>query len=352
MSIHVTHISARARRTGVATLVAGLLATAVATMSSAAGETPVTLTLYNAQHEQTTDAIVSAFTRATGIRVRVENDDEDVLTAQIEQEGSRSPGDVFYTENSNWLQQLDDRHLLARVDAGTLANVPRRDSAPDGKWVGVSARVSVLVYNTAAVKASSLPRSVLGIADRRWKGKLELAPAETDFWPIVSSIAHSKGRTATLAWLDAVKANAGSGDAVPDNETIVSDVNRGITDLGLINHYYYYRLQAELGKRGMHSKIAYFAPGDPGYVEDISGAGVLASSGHKAAAQRFLEFITGSAGQNVIGHSDSFEYPLRPGVRADAELTPLARLHPNSFTPAELGTGLDAEQLLQDAGLL
>ena len=60
---------------------------------------PVTLTLYNAQHEQTTDALIAAFTEATGIKVRVDNDNEDDLTARIELEGSRSPADlVLYGE--------------------------------------------------------------------------------------------------------------------------------------------------------------------------------------------------------------------------------------------------------------
>jgi iron(III) transport system substrate-binding protein len=311
----------------------------------------VTITLYNAQHEQTTDALIAAFTKKTGIKVRVENDDEDVLTAQIEQEGTRSPADVFYTENSNWLEQLDERGLLAKLGAGTLGAVPRADSASDGGWVGVSARVSVLVYNPSKIKASQLPTSVLGLAQSRWKGKLEIAPAETDFWPIVDSVAKAKGKAVALKWLQGLRANAGSGE-VPDNETLVSDVNQGVTDLGLINHYYFYRLQAEVGKGSIHARIAYFAPHDPGYVEDISGAGVLKSSKHAAAAQAFVNFLTSQAGQQVLAHGDSFEYPIRPGVAADSELTPLAKLAPTDFTPAELGSGLEAKALLQAAGLI
>ncbi|MGH9061006.1 MAG: iron ABC transporter substrate-binding protein, partial [Acidimicrobiales bacterium] len=61
------------------------------------GQSPTTITLYNAQHQQTTDALISAFTKQTGIKVRTKNGSEDVLTAQIKQEGRRSPADVFYT---------------------------------------------------------------------------------------------------------------------------------------------------------------------------------------------------------------------------------------------------------------
>jgi iron(III) transport system substrate-binding protein len=334
-------------------MLAGLLATGCGSSSNGASAgSDATLTLYNAQHEQTTNAIIAAFTRKTGIKVRVDNDDEDVLTAQLEQEGDRSPADVFYTENSNWLEQLGNRGLLSRVDASTLANVPSQDSSAGGNWVGVSARISVLVYDTGKLTASELPKSVMELADPRWKGKLEIAPAETDFWPIVSSIARAKGQAAALAWLKGLKANAGSNDSVPDNETATSDVSHGTTDLALINHYYFYRLQAELGKGSVNARIAYFAPRDPGYVEDISAAGILKSSKHQAEAQKFLDFITSEEGQKILANSESFEYPIHPGVAANPGLTPLGQLQPTSFTPAELGTGLDAKQLLQEAGLI
>lgn len=311
-----------------------------------------TITLYNAQHEQTTNALISAFTAQTGIHVRVDNNSEDVLTAQIEQEGSRSPADVVYTENSNWLAQLDQKGLLAPVNAATLANVPAADSAVNGNWVGVSARVSAMVYNPVKVSAAQLPTSVLGLADPKWKGKIEIAPGETDFWPIVSSVARADGQTAALSWLNGLKANAGSNDNIPDNETLVSDVNKGVTSLALINYYYYFRLQAEVGKSSVKAQLAFFTSGDPGFVEDVSGAAVLKSSRHAAEAQQFLAFLTGSAGQTVLTWSDSFEYPIHPGVAANAELTPLDQVHPVAFTPSDLGTGLDAKMLLQEAGLL
>lgn len=321
------------------------------TSADASADGP-TITLYNAQHEQTTDAIIAAFTKKTGIKVRVDNDDEDVLTGQIEQEGSRSPADVFYTENSNWLQQLDDRGLLAKVDADTLANIPSADSATNGDWVGVSARVSALVYNPSKISVGDLPRSILDMADPRYKDEFEIAPSETDFWPLVVSVARAKGDAAALTWLKELKANAAGNDNVPDNETLTSDVANGTTDFAVINHYYYYRLRAESKNGAGDSRLAYFRPGDPGYVEAISGAAVLKSSTHKRAAQEFVSFITSRAGQSVLAHGDSFEYPLKDGVAADPQLPPLSSYHPSSFTPAELGTGLTAKTLLQEAGLI
>ncbi len=321
-------------------------------VSGCGGSSDPTIVLYSAQHQQTTDAMIAAFTKQTGIHVRVEQNDEDVLTAQLEEEGELTPADVFYTENSNWLEQLADQHMLAKVEPATLTAVPKQDSAANGDWVGVSARISVLIYNTSKLKPSELPKSVLELAKPRWRGKIEIAPGETDMWPVISSIVRSYGRKVALRWLIGLELNAEGNDQVPDNETITSDVSQGTTELGLINHYYYYRLMSEIGKKAVKADIAYFAPHDPGYVEDISGAAILKTSKHMAADQEFLRFLTSRAGQEVLAHSNSFEYPIRAGVAANSQLTPLSRLQPIDFTPAELGTGLNAKELLEESGLL
>lgn len=332
---------------------AGMLTASVAACgASSGGDAPANrLVLYNGQHEQTTQALVSAFEKQTGIQVTVRNGDEDQLAEQIMQEGSRSPGDVFYTENSPALMKLAGQHLLAPVDKATLAAVPSADSSPAGNWVGVTARISALVYNTNALKPSQLPTSVMDLASPKWVGKLGIAPGETDFQPIITSIADTHGSAAALAWLKGVKANAGS-HIYPDNETLTSEVNSGQVEIGLINHYYWYRLRAGLGAGAMHSALHYFAPGDPGYVLNVSGAGILASSTHQAAAQKFLAFLISAAGQRIIAQSDSFEYPLRPGVAANSQLPPLSSLHPDpADTIAKLGDGSTALQLLQQAQL-
>ena len=88
----------------------------------------------------------------------------------------------------------------------------------------------------------------------------------------------------------------------------------GAAALGIINQYYWYRLRAEIGAGSIHSKITYFAPHDPGYVIDVSGAAVLKSSTHQAAAQRFLAFLVSKPAQEIIGRDSlSYEYPIASG---------------------------------------
>ena len=307
--------------------------------------------LYNGQHPQTTADLVAAFEKQTGIRVLVRNGDEDVLASQIVQEGSGSPADVYFAENSPALVSLQEKGLLSAVTRSTLAKVPARYNSPNGHWVGVSARVSGIVYNTKLLSPAELPSSVMDLADPKWAGKLGLAPSETDFQPVVISVARAHGKAAALRWLDALKNNAAS-HTYPSNEALVAAVNSGQVAIAIINHYYWYRLSYELGSSGTHSAFAYFASRDAGYIVDVSGAAVLRSSHHQAAAQRFLAFLVSKPGEEIIAHSQSYEYPLGSGVTTAQPLRAFSSLRPAPLSVAELGDGSTAIALLQQAQLL
>ena len=347
----MTAAQPRALRAGWGALAVAMAAGWLLAGCSASSGSGQSITLYNGQHAQTTESLVSAFEKATGITVNVRSDDEDTLADEVVSEGSRSPADVIYTENSPALEYLQGKGLLASVDPSTLAATPNRYDSAQGDWVGVSARVSVLIYNPSLIAESQLPTSILQLADPRYQGDLALAPGETDFQPIVTSVARTYGSAAALTWLEGLKANAGS-HIYPDDETIADEVNRGVVAFGVVNQYYWYRMGAELGASNVHSKIAYFAPQDPGYVLDVSGAAVLRSSTHQADAQKFLAFLVSKQGEEIIAHSDSFEYPIASGVSTAQPETPLGELQPNSITIPELGDGSTAVSLMQKAGLL
>jgi iron(III) transport system substrate-binding protein len=317
-----------------------------------------TITVYSGQHEQTTQSLVSAFEQKTGINVVTRLADETTLADQIAAEGTHSPADVFFTENTPPLQSLQSKGLLAALAPATLASTPSAFNSAQGDWVGVSARVSVLVYNPSLIKASQLPTRMSQLASTQYQGKLALAPGETDFQPIVTAYQHAYGTAATLTWLKKVGANAAS-HTYPDNETVTNQVNRGAAAFGIINQYYWYRMRAEIGAGNMHSMIAFFAPRDPGYVLDVSGAAVLKSSRHQSAAQKFVAFVVSKQGQEILatpgtgaGQSLSFEYPIASGVTTRTDEPPFAQLQPYPITVAQLGDGSAAVALLRQAGLI
>jgi iron(III) transport system substrate-binding protein len=296
-----------------------------------------------------TDALVSAFTRQTGIRVEVKSNDGIVLADQLITEGWASPADVYLTENSPELMALQARGLLARLPQRTLAAIPASDRSPNGQWVGMALRVSSLVYDPKAVSPSTLPKSVLELAQPQWRGKVAFAPTDSDFPPLVSAVIATFGQRAATQWLTGLKANA---QVYQDEEAVTAAVDRGDVATGIANQYYWYRLQLQVGSRALRSALYYFPNHDPGSIQNVAGAAVLAHSPHQATANAFVDFLVSPTGQRIVAQSDDFEYPARPGVPPNAALPPLASINPTTLRPAALGTDQAATDLIRQAGLV
>jgi iron(III) transport system substrate-binding protein len=263
-----------------------------AALAGCGGSAPNTIVLDNGQHPQLTNALVAAFTKQTGIHVSVRTGDGIVLADQILQEGSESEADVYLTENSPELMDLENHHLLERLPSSIVDQIPARDDSPDGDWVGVALRVASLAYDPARVSESQLPASVLALAQPQWKGRIAIAPTDSDFPPVVGAIIATYGQAAAVRWLAGLKRNA---QTYQDEEGVVAAVNRGDVAAGIINQYYWYRLRLELGAGATRSRLYYFPHHDVGSIENVSGAAVLASSQHKALAERFVQFIVSAA---------------------------------------------------------
>ena len=336
----------RARRCGPVAIfaLAALLAGALSACSSSVNASNAggqTITLYNAQHEQTTDAMIAAFTKQTGIKVRVDNDDEDVLTAQIEQEGSRSPADVFYTENSNWLQQLETGACSPRSTRRTLANVPKRDSAANGDWVGVSARISVDRVQPEQDQRRPAAQVDPGPGRPTLEGQDRDRPVGDRLLAARDSVARAKGNAAALAWLKGLKANVGRQRQRPRQRD--DDQRRQPGHHRSRGHQPLLLLPAPRPR----SRAAPAAPSSPtsrhaipGMSRTISGRGgaeVEQAPGGRAGVPGLPDQRgrAAHAGQRRRA-SSTRSAPVSP---ANPQLPPLSGYQPNPFSPADLGTG-------------
>ena len=315
-----------------------------ASNGAASGE----ITVYNAQHESLTKEWVDAFTAETGIKVTLRQGDDTEMSNQIIQEGQASPADVFLTENSPAMTQVENAGLFADVDKDTLAQVPAEFSPSTGKWTGIAARSTVLVYNKTKLTEDQLPKSMLDLASPEWKGRWAASPTGADFQAIVSALLELKGESATEDWLKAMKDNS---KAYKGNSTAMKAVNAGEVDAALIYHYYYYGDQAKTGENSNNVTPYYFKNQDPGAFLSVSGGGVLKSSKNAAAAQAFLKFITGKKGQEVLKNGTSFEYAIGSDVPANDKLVPIKDLQAPKVDAAKLNSQ-KVSDLMTQAGLL
>lgn len=306
------------------------------------------LTVYNAQHESLTQKWADEFTKATGIKVSLRNGSDFEMANQIKQEGKASPADVFLTENSPAMTIVENAGLFADVDPATLAQVPAAYRPSTGKWVGIGARSTVFAYNTDKLTEAQLPKSLMELAEPKWKGKWASSPAGADFQAIVSAMLVLRGDDATAKWLKAMESNA---EAYKGNSAVMAAVNSGEIDGGVIYHYYWFQDQANTKENSNKVALHYFGNQDPGAFLSLSGGGVLKSSKHADAAQQFLKFITGKTGQDVLRTGDSMEYPVGSNVAANPALKPLSQLQAPVVDPAKLN-GPRVAELMTDAGIL
>jgi iron(III) transport system substrate-binding protein len=317
--------------------------------SSAAGQ-PVSgeITVYNAQHESLTQEWVDAFTAETGVKVTLRQGSDTELSNQIVQEGQASPADVFLTENSPAMAQVENAGLFADVDKATQEQVPEEFRPSTGKWTGIAARSTVLVYDQNKLSADQLPKSMLDLAKPEWKCKWAASPTGADFQAIVSALLELKGEDATKEWLAGMKENF---TAYKGNSTAMKAVNAGEVDAALIYHYYYYGDQAKTGENSKNVTPYYFKNQDPGAFVSVSGGGVLKTAKNAAAAQAFLKFVTGAKGQEVLKDGTSFEYAIASDIPANEKLVPLTDLQAPTVDPAKLNSEKVTE-LMTGAGLL
>jgi len=321
--------------TSAATLVktaALALVTTLAATGCSADDGP-SIVVYNAQHEQLLEELAPAFTEATGIEVKLRNGKDLEMSAQLVAEGDASPADVFLTENSPAMSQVEDEGLFAELPADVVSDIPQQFRPASGLWTGFVARSTVLIYNTDLVEESELPSSIMDLAGPEWAGRVSFSPTGADFQAIVAAMLELEGEAATRDWLAGIKAN---GTVYDGNNVVLDAVNAGESEVGISYHYYWYRDQEESGDSSDNSALHYFGNQDPGAFLSVSGAGILASSDNQTNAQKFIAFLTSEAGQQRLADSYALEYPLNPAVELAPPVQPLSSLQPPAVDVSDL----------------
>lgn len=306
------------------------------------------LVLYNAQQPELMQALVDGFTRQTGIAVTVRKGSDSEMANQLVREGSRTPADVFVTENSPAMALVDSKGLFTPLDQATLDSVPARYRPDDGHWTGFAARATVFAYNPGKVAPDQLPASILDLASPQWKGRFGFAPSGADFQAIASAVLALKGEAAARAWLQGLKDN---GRVYPGQIPLLKAVNDGEVGAAVLYHYYWYKDQAESGANSSNTKLLFFGGQDPGAFVSVSGAGVLKASDKPQQAQQLVRYLTSAEGQRVLAESKALEYTVASGVPSNPALRPLSGLQAPDVPVGSLD-GPRVVSLLQQVGLL
>jgi len=319
-------------------LILGLFLTAC---SSGADEP---LVIYSGRSEDLVGPLFDQFTEDTGIELEIRYAGSTDLASTLALEGDLSPADLFLSQDPASIGSVAD--LLRELPSSIIGRVPERFSDSGNRWVGLSGRARSVVYNTESVDTVDLPTSVFDLLDERWRGQLGVAPTNGSFLAFVAAMILVEGEPATLRWLE----DLASLDPIdfPRNSPIVAAADAGEISIGLVNHYYLYRLEAE---QGSVSAANHFLPtGDAASLVMPSAIGILSTSDHPDA-ESVIEFLLSPEAQQHFA-TETYEYPLVPGIEASPGLPDIESIATPDIDLSDLAGALErAAELVAESGL-
>jgi iron(III) transport system substrate-binding protein len=304
------------------------------------------LTIYSGRSEEFIAPFFAQWEAESGIKLNIRYGDSAELAAQILEEGSNSPADLFLSQDAGSLGAVAMAELFTSLPEGVASDIPAEYIDSDRRWVGVTGRARVFAYNPTSLKV--LPTSITDLTQSVYKGKLGIAPTNASFQAFVTALIENKGEAFAQKWLEELKAN--NVKIYPKNGAIVEAIDKNEISIGLVNHYYTWEISEALG-RPINAKNGFFAPGDLGNLINVSGAGVLASSKKYAASQDLINFLTSTSTQEEFV-TKTHEYSLIPNATAPQDLPQLPEIGAPSIDLDVLKNIKATQDLLVKVGLL
>jgi len=336
-------MSRRGRTVG-ALLALAAMGTAI---SACGGGDSDRLVVYSGRTEDLIGPLLEDFAEESGVSIDVRYGDSANLALLIDEEGDRTPADVFISQSPGAVGFLDGAGRLSTLPDAVVDMVPEGDAASDQGWVGLSGRVRTLVYNTDLVDPAELPDSVLDLTAPEFAGRVALAPTNGSFQDFVTVMRDQLGDEEAQAWLEAMA--AGDPPTFDNNTAIVEAVGRGEVPMGLVNHYYAFRARAE--DPDLPVENHFFPEGDLGSTLLVTAASIIEGTGKGDDAEALVEFLLSTEAQEYFS-DETFEYPLASGAEPNPELPPFEEISTTRVDLDELGGGLErTTELIDESGL-
>lgn len=304
--------------------------------------------VYSSRKEHLVKPLFERFTAETGIKVTYLTDKAGPLIQRLVAEGRRTPADMLITVDAGNLWQATRKGVLAKTESEVLdANVPAELRDPQGHWYGLSKRARTIVYSTERVKDGEL-KSYEGLADAGWKDRLCLRTSKKVYnqslvATLIARYGEEKAEQIVSGWVDNLAVAPFSNDT-----KTMQGVLGGQCDLGVVNTYYFGRLQ----KKDPAIKLALAWPNQDssGVHINVSGAGITKHAKHPEAAKKLLEWLSSETAQGDFAGLN-MEYPVNPKVEPSELVKSWGDFKGDSLNVSEAGRlQADAIKLMDRAG--
>ena len=269
--------------------------------------------IYSARHYGQEPAF-DAFTKATGIQIRMLNGDAGQIFERLKAEGDKTPADVLLTVDAGNLWNAARAGLLAPVASAELArNIPAHLRDPENRWFGLTLRARTIMYNPRKVTPAELS-TYEALGDPKWKGRLCLRSSGYIYnQSMLATLIRRHGEPRTEEIVRGWVANQPT--LINGDTKILEAIAAGQCDVGIANSYYLARML----KKDPGASVALFWANQPttGTHVNVSGAGITAHAKNRANAVKLLEFLSGLAAQQMFADT-SLEFPANPKAEVNA----------------------------------
>jgi len=309
--------------------------TATSSSTATASSSKVTLVVYSAQGYDS--AMTKAFTAATGIPVKLDDNSTGPLLTQIEASKNNPNWGLLWVDGATAFAGLDTQGLLMKgFEPNVQWNSLGTQSLPADKSytpTGVTL-MAALAYNKDKVK--NPPATWQQLLQPQWKGQVGMNdPSQSGptFPFIAGMMNYLGGVSAGETYFTKLKSN---GLVIhPTNGPTLQALTSGQINLALVQSSA--AIGAALGAKNIG--IAYLDPVT--LLPSAIGIDAQAPAAEQAEAKQFVEFVLSPAGQKVMQSGDptgdSLYYPVLQGVSPLSSLPSLASTKTQSINPYTWG---------------
>ncbi|MCW5575975.1 MAG: Fe(3+) ABC transporter substrate-binding protein [Burkholderiales bacterium] len=310
------------------------------------------LNLYSSRHYQTDEALYGGFTKATGIKLNRIEAGENPLIERIRNEGASSPADVLITVDAGRLWRVEQLGLFQPIESKVLAELlPAHMRAANNQWFGFSARARVIIYNKSAINPAEV-QNYEDLASPKLKGKVCTRSGSHIYnLSLMSALIEHLGEAKAEQWAKGVVDNLARAPKGGDTDQIRA-VAAGECAVAISNSYYYARLmksdKPEDKKVVAATGLIWPNQKSFGTHMNVSGAGVIKTAPNKAAAIRFLEYLSSDNAQTYFANGNN-EWPVVKSAPVDnAALASLGNFKADTLNISALGKNQPAAQKIFD----
>jgi iron(III) transport system substrate-binding protein len=301
--------------------------------AAASTASKVTLVVYSAQGYDS--AMTKAFTAATGIPVKLDDNSTGPLLTQIEASKNNPNWGLLWVDGATAFAGLDTQGLLLKgFEPDVQWNSLGSQSVPSDKSytpTGVTL-MAALAYN----KVKSPPTTWQELTSSQWKGQVGMDdPSQSGpTFPFIAGLMNYLGGVSQgESYFTKLKSN---GLVIhPTNGPTLQALTSGQIHLALVQSSA--AIGAELGDKNIG--ISYLKPVT--LLPSAIGIDAKAPAAEQAEAEKFIDFVLSPAGQKVMQSGDptgdSLYYPVIQGVSPLSLLPSLGSATTQTINPYTWG---------------